>query len=65
MKMHAIHWKSVVNGNTGTGTKRFEKKAAERLAEELNEGYPEIVHEAIIPAPPAAPVVPAEESEAA
>ena len=54
MKTYAIHWKSCVTGTVGTGTKRFEKKDAERLATELNENYPEIDHEAIIPAPTAA-----------
>ena len=54
MKTHAIHWKSSVSGSIGTGTKRFEKVAAERLAAELNESYPEIDHEAVIPAPSAA-----------
>jgi hypothetical protein len=53
MKTYAIHWKSIVNGNIGTGTKRFEKEEAERLAIELNENYPEINHEAVIPALPA------------
>jgi len=32
MKTHAIHWKSSVTGTRGTGTKRFEKEEAERLA---------------------------------
>jgi hypothetical protein len=54
MKTYAIHWKSSVTGTIGTGTKRFEKKEAERLAAELNESYPDIDHEAVIPAPPAA-----------
>lgn len=54
MKTHAIHWKSTVNGTRGTGTKLFEKKEAERLATELNEGYPDIDHEAVIPVPAAA-----------
>ena len=54
MKTYAIHWKSNVSGSIGTGTKLFEKDAAERLATELNESYPEIHHEARIPAPPAA-----------
>jgi hypothetical protein len=53
MKTYAIHWKSNVSGTMGTGTKRFEKDAAERLAKELNENYPEIQHDAIIPVPPA------------
>ena len=34
---------------TGTGTRLFEKKEAERLATELNEGYPDIDHDAVIP----------------
>jgi hypothetical protein len=54
MKTHAIHWKSSVTGTIGTGTKRFEKPDAERLATELNESYPDIDHEAVIPVPPAA-----------
>jgi len=51
MKTHAIHWKSTVTGTIGTGTKRFEKDEAERLAKELNLNYPDIVHEAIVPVP--------------
>ena len=51
MKTHAIYWKSNITGGVGTGTKRFEKKAAESLAAELNEEYPDIHHEAVIPAP--------------
>jgi hypothetical protein len=62
MKTHAIFWKSVVSGQIGTGTKRFEKKEAERLATELNEDYPDIVHEAVILVPTA---VEAEVAEAA
>lgn len=49
MKTYAIHWKSTVSGSTGTGTKRFEKEDAERLATELNEDYPDIDHEAVTP----------------
>jgi hypothetical protein len=52
MKTYAIRWKSSNTGTTGTGTKRFEKEDAERLAKELNEDYPNIDHEAVIPAPP-------------
>ena len=48
MKIYAIHWKSIVNGSIGTGTKLFEKEVAERLATELNESYPDINHEAVI-----------------
>jgi hypothetical protein len=62
MKTHAIFWKSVVSGQIGTGTKRFEKEDAERLATELNNDYPDIVHEAVIPVPTA---VEAEVAEAA
>jgi len=51
MKTYAIQWKSFVTGTTGTGTKRFEKEEAEHLAKELNEDYPDIKHEAVIPAP--------------
>jgi hypothetical protein len=54
MKTYAIHWKSSVTGSIGMGTKLFEKKEAERLAAELNEGYPDIDHEAVIPVPSAA-----------
>ena len=54
MKTYAIHWKSTVSGSIGTGTKRFEKDAAERLATELNEQYPDIDHAAVIPVLPAA-----------
>ena len=50
MKTYAIRWKSSVTGTTGTGTNRFEKEEAERLAKELNEDYPEINHEAVVPA---------------
>jgi hypothetical protein len=53
MKTYAIHWQSSVTGTIGTGTKLFEKKEAERLATELNENYPDIDHEAVIPVPPA------------
>jgi hypothetical protein len=61
MKTHAIRWKSIVNGSIGIGTKLFEKEAAERLATELNESYPDIDHEAVISVPP----VPESEAQAA
>jgi hypothetical protein len=54
MKTHAIRWKSTMTGGTGTGTKLFEQQEAERLANELNGDYPDIDHEAVIPAPPGA-----------
>ena len=57
MKTQAIHWKSVITGGVGTGTKRFEKEDAERLASELNEGYSDIHHEAVIPAAPRAELI--------
>ena len=49
MRTHAIFWKSVVSGQIKTGTKRFEKEDAERLATELNQAYPGIIHGAVIP----------------
>jgi hypothetical protein len=49
MKTYAIRWKSAVNGRIGTGTGRFEKEEAERVARELNDKYPNIDHEAVIP----------------
>ena len=60
MKTYAIKWKSTVSGSGGIGTKRFEKEEAERLARELNEEYPEIDHEAVIPMPPVAEAAAAE-----
>jgi hypothetical protein len=53
MKEYAIHWKCLMTGTIGTGTKRFEKEEAQRLAKELNESHPKIVHEAVIPSLPA------------
>ena len=49
MKTHAIHWKSTVSGKIGSGTILFEKEEAERLATELNEDYPDIDDDAVIP----------------
>jgi hypothetical protein len=51
---HAIRWKSFVNGSIGTAPGLFAKEEAERLATELNEKYPDIDHEAVIPSPPSA-----------
>ena len=45
------------------GTNRFEKEEAEHLAKELNENYPDINHEAVVPTPSA--VQPAAEPAAA
>ena len=44
-KSYVIQWKSLVNGRSGRGHKLFELDAAQRLANELNEEYPEIQHE--------------------
>jgi len=43
--MYVIHWKSKVNGRAGTGTKLFDRAAAEMLVQELNREYPQIEHE--------------------
>jgi hypothetical protein len=44
---YIIQWKSKVNGRAGRGTKQFDKDEAERLAQELNNEYPQILHEVI------------------
>lgn len=44
-KCYVIQWKSKVNGRAGRGTKLFDKEEAERLVEELNREYPQILHE--------------------
>ena len=44
-KTYVIQWKSKVNGRAGRGTKVFEKAEAERLVDELNREYPQILHE--------------------
>lgn len=46
-KLYVIQWKSKVNGRAGRGTKTFERSEAERLVEELNQEYPQILHEAV------------------
>jgi len=46
-KTYVIQWKSKVNGRAGRETKLFSKDDAERLVEELNREYPQIVHEPI------------------
>src|SRR2546423_6258743 len=63
MKPYAIRWKCTVTGRIGIGTIRFEKEEAERLVTELNEKYPNIDHETIIPAPPFAEPVAVERIE--
>lgn len=58
-KMYVIQWKSKVNGRAGRGTKQFEKEEADRLAQELNEEYPDIQHETIeAPAKVEEPAIP-------
>ena len=43
---YVIKWNSLVNGRAGKGTRHFNKKEAEQLAEQLNREYPQIHHEA-------------------
>ena len=54
MKPYAIRWKSTVSGRIGIGTMRFEKEEVDLLVTELNEKFPDIEHEAVIPPPPSA-----------
>jgi len=61
-EFYVIQWKSLVNGRSGKGTKQFSLDEAERLAEELNREYPDIVHEVVLAdaqgeMPPLAPVL--------
>ncbi len=46
-KSYVIQWKSAINGRTGKGTKLFEREEAQRLADELNQEYPDIQHEPV------------------
>ena len=46
-KKFVIQWQSTVNGRAGRGTKQFERDEAERLAQELNQEYPQIHHEIV------------------
>jgi hypothetical protein len=41
---YVIQWKSRVNGRAGKGSKLFSREEADKLAEELNQEYPEIEH---------------------
>ena len=50
-KKFAIGWKSSASGRIGVGTTLFEKEEAERLVAELNQKYPDIDHEAVLPEP--------------
>jgi len=42
-----IKWNSRENGRAGKGTRHFDKKEAEQLAEQLNREYPQIHHEPV------------------
>lgn len=46
-KSYAIQWKSMLNGRSGRGTNLFELEEAQRLANELNQQYPSILHEPV------------------
>ncbi len=49
---YVIQWKSKVNGRAGRGTKQFSRDQAEQLVQELNQEYPQIVHEVVPWRPP-------------
>ncbi len=44
---YVIQWKSKVNGRAGRGTKQFSREQAEQLVQELNQEYPQILHEVV------------------
>ena len=44
---YIIQWKSKINGRAGRGTRKFDREEAERLAAELNQEYPQILHEVV------------------
>jgi hypothetical protein len=44
---YVIQWKSLTNGRAGRGSKVFSREEAEQLVRELNEEYPQILHEVI------------------
>jgi hypothetical protein len=46
-KNYVIQWKSTINGRAGRGTKTFDKSEGEKLVQELNKEYPQIVHEVV------------------
>jgi hypothetical protein len=58
---YVIKWASKVNGRTGHGTKVFNREEAERLADELNQEYPDIEHQ-VTPARAGPPPTEAESS---
>jgi hypothetical protein len=57
-KSYIIQWKSKLNGRTGKGTRLLDWDGAAELADELNQEYPDIEHEAVevslVDTPPAA-----------
>ena len=46
-KSYVISWRSRSGPAIGQGKKLLDREEAERLAEELNQEYPDFVHEAI------------------
>lgn len=46
-KTYVISWRSRSGPAIGQGKKLMEQAEAERLAKELNEDYPEFMHEAV------------------
>jgi hypothetical protein len=59
--LFVIQWKSQVNGRAGKGTKAFSREEAEQLSRELNEEYPDILHEPVPWQPPPLEPEPSEE----
>jgi len=53
---YVISWSAKLRASSGQGKKLFTRKEAERLAQELNQDYPNFIHEAVA-------VVPASESQ--
>lgn len=46
-KSYVISWNSRLGPAIGRGKKLMEREEAERLAAELNEDYPDFIHEAV------------------
>ena len=46
-KTYVISWRSRLGPAIGQGKKLLDREEAERLAEELNQEYPDFIHEAI------------------
>lgn len=45
--LYVIQWRNKINGRNGRGTKTFPQAEAYLLAQELNDNYPDIEHEAV------------------